>query len=106
MRRAEGTLVEDVDGNVYLDFLSGAGVLSLGHNHPEIVAAVTDQLSVFTHGLDLPTPVKDRFTELQLEMLPENLRQYAIYMLGGVGCIGVLIVLLLFLAVVRFLDTS
>src|SRR5258708_6825982 len=45
VRRAEGTLVEDVDGNVYLDFLSGAGVLSLGHNHPEIVAAVTAQLS-------------------------------------------------------------
>lgn len=74
VRRAQGSLVEDVDGNIFLDFLSGAGVLSLGHSHPEIVAAVQDQLSIFVHGLDLPTPVKDRFTELQLAMLPESMR--------------------------------
>ncbi|MGH3881908.1 MAG: diaminobutyrate--2-oxoglutarate transaminase family protein [Pseudonocardiaceae bacterium] len=74
VRRAEGALVEDVDGNVYLDFLCGAGVLSLGHSHPEIVAAVQAQLSTFVHGLDLPTPAKDRFTELQLSMLPEQMR--------------------------------
>ncbi len=90
VRRAEGTLVEDVDGNVYLDFLSGAGVLSLGHNHPDIVAAVTRQLSVFTHGLDLPTPVKDRFTELQLEMLPEAMRQrMKVHFCGPTGANGV-----------------
>ncbi len=90
VRRAEGTLVEDVDGNVYLDFLSGAGVLSLGHNHPEIVAAVTQQLSVFTHGLDLPTPVKDRFTELQLEMLPESMRdRMKVHFCGPTGANGV-----------------
>ena len=37
------------------------------------------------------------------DLLPENLRPYAIYMVGGTVCIGALIVLLLFLAVVRFL---
>jgi diaminobutyrate-2-oxoglutarate transaminase len=31
--------VEDLDGNVFIDFLTGAGTLSLGHNHPEVVAA-------------------------------------------------------------------
>lgn len=90
VQRAEGTLVEDVDGNVYLDFLSGAGVLSLGHNHPEIVAAVTEQMTVFTHGLDLPTPVKDRFTELQLEMLPEDLRsRMKVHFCGPTGANGI-----------------
>jgi 4-aminobutyrate aminotransferase-like enzyme len=38
-------------------------VLSLGHNHPELVRVVTKQLGRFAHGLDLPTPAKDAFTE-------------------------------------------
>ncbi|MGP4002612.1 aspartate aminotransferase family protein [Streptomyces sp. 8N706] len=69
-----GSFVRDLDGNVFIDFLNGAGVLSLGHNHPELVAAVTDQLTTFTHGLDFPTPAKDAFTEAQLSMLPPGLR--------------------------------
>ncbi|TVL93001.1 aspartate aminotransferase family protein [Streptomyces sp. SAJ15] len=73
--RAQGAYIEDVDGNVFLDFLAGAGVLSLGHNHPDVIAAVADQLGVFVHGLDFPTPVKDRFTELQLAQLPEPMRE-------------------------------
>ncbi len=38
--RAEGTSVWDNEGNEYLDFLGGYGALNLGHNHPEIIAAV------------------------------------------------------------------
>jgi diaminobutyrate-2-oxoglutarate transaminase len=71
---AEGSFIRDVDGNVFIDFLAGAGVLSLGHNHPELVRAVTDQLGRFAHGLDLPTPAKDAFTEAQLSMLPPAMR--------------------------------
>lgn len=67
---ASGSFVRDVDGNVFIDFLMGAGVLSLGHNHPELVQAVTRQLTQFTHGLDFPTPAKDAFIEAQLSMLP------------------------------------
>ncbi len=65
VRRAEGALVEDVDGNVFLDFSATPGVLSLGHSHPEVVAAVQDQLSTFAR-LDLPIRPKDRLTWLQL----------------------------------------
>jgi putrescine aminotransferase len=38
--RAEGTSIWDNEGNEYLDFLGGYGALNLGHNHPEIIAAV------------------------------------------------------------------
>lgn len=38
--RAEGSSVWDNEGNEYLDFLGGYGALNLGHNHPEIIAAV------------------------------------------------------------------
>ncbi|WP_051951166.1 diaminobutyrate--2-oxoglutarate transaminase family protein [Actinacidiphila yeochonensis] len=75
IRRGEGSYVEDLDGNVFLDFLSGAGVLSLGHNHPEPLAAAHAQLDEFVHGLDFPTPVKDRFVRATIEMLPEPMRE-------------------------------
>jgi diaminobutyrate-2-oxoglutarate transaminase len=71
---AYGPFVRDVDGNVFIDFLAGAGVLSLGHNHPELVHAATQQLMRHAHGLDLPTPAKDAFVDAQLSMLPEGLR--------------------------------
>lgn len=71
---AAGSLVRDVDGNVFIDFLAGAGVLSLGHNHPELTRVVVNQMGKLTHGLDFPTPVKDAFTEAQLSMLPPGMR--------------------------------
>ncbi len=41
---AEGPWIEDVDGNIYLDFVSGKCVVNLGHRHPEIVAALKAQI--------------------------------------------------------------
>lgn len=72
---AAGSFLRDVDGNVFIDFLTGAGVLSLGHNHPELVAAAAGQLGRFAHGLDLPTPAKDAFTTAQLSMLPGRMAE-------------------------------
>jgi len=71
---AAGSFVRDVDGNVFIDFLTGAGVLSLGHCHPELVEVAVQQIRRFGHGLDLPTPAKDAFTEAQLSMLPVGMR--------------------------------
>jgi diaminobutyrate-2-oxoglutarate transaminase len=68
-----GSFVRDLDGNVFIDFLTGAGVLSLGHSHPELVRAATEQLERHIHGLDFPTPAKDAFVEAQLSMLPAGL---------------------------------
>ncbi|WP_084735319.1 diaminobutyrate--2-oxoglutarate transaminase family protein [Actinophytocola xinjiangensis] len=74
--RARGCFVEDVDGNVFVDFLSGAGVVSLGHSHPELVATAKAQLDEFVHGLDLPTEAKDEFVSAQLRMLPAGMRDH------------------------------
>jgi diaminobutyrate-2-oxoglutarate transaminase len=71
---ATGSFLRDVDGNVFIDFLSGAGVLSLGHNHPEVVQAAAEQFDVLTHGLDFPTPARREFIGAQLSMLPPGLR--------------------------------
>lgn len=41
--RAEGAMVQDVDGNIFIDFVAGIGVLNIGHSHPEVVEAVKEQ---------------------------------------------------------------
>jgi len=50
MARGDGAIVEDVDGNVYLDCCAGIAVASTGHSHPEVVAAITEQASRFLHS--------------------------------------------------------
>jgi acetylornithine aminotransferase len=47
--RGDGPVVWDVDGNRYLDFLGGIAVNALGHGHPALVSAVTQQLSTLGH---------------------------------------------------------
>ena len=44
-----GALLTDVDGNTFVDFTGGVGVLNVGHTHPHVVAAAQEQLSRFAH---------------------------------------------------------
>lgn len=48
--RGKGSEVWDVEGNRYLDFVGGIGVLNVGHNHPAVVSAVTEQLQRVSHA--------------------------------------------------------
>ncbi|MCS7240260.1 MAG: 4-aminobutyrate--2-oxoglutarate transaminase [Candidatus Bipolaricaulota bacterium] len=47
--KAEGTVVEDLDGNRFLDFTGGWGCLNVGHNHPKVLSAVRAQIERYTH---------------------------------------------------------
>ncbi|SEQ82985.1 diaminobutyrate--2-oxoglutarate transaminase [Natrinema salaciae] len=79
IERAEGAIVEDVDGNEYIDCLAGAGTLALGHNHPAVVErmeALLDRGRAI-HTLDLTTPVKERFVDELLESLPDEFAETA-----------------------------
>ena len=49
VERAEGAMVEDVDGNRFLDFMAGIAVASTGHSHPKVVAAVKNAAEKFLH---------------------------------------------------------
>ena len=49
MARGSGAVVEDVDGNVFLDCAAGIAVNSTGHSHPDVVAAIVDQAQKFLH---------------------------------------------------------
>ena len=48
-RSADNATLTDVEGNDYIDFAAGIAVLNTGHRHPEMVAAVEEQLHHFTH---------------------------------------------------------
>jgi 4-aminobutyrate aminotransferase len=47
--RGQGAMIEDVDGNRYLDFMAGIAVASTGHSHPKVVQAITDAAGRFLH---------------------------------------------------------
>jgi len=47
--RAEGALLEDVDGKQYIDFAGGIGVNNVGHRNPAVVEAVKNQADMFLH---------------------------------------------------------
>jgi 4-aminobutyrate aminotransferase/(S)-3-amino-2-methylpropionate transaminase len=46
---ARGSTLTDVDGNTFLDFVGGVGVLNVGHNHPRVVRAIHEQVDRFLH---------------------------------------------------------
>ena len=53
VRRAEGVYLHGPDGRRYLDFMSGIGVMALGHSHPRVVAAIKDQINALVHCSNL-----------------------------------------------------
>jgi diaminobutyrate-2-oxoglutarate transaminase len=92
LRRASGVYVEDTEGRVFLDCLSCAGALALGHNHPVVVEAMQralrDELPLQT--LDLTTPSKDAFVEELFALLPPAFARNArIQFCGPTGTDGV-----------------
>lgn len=76
LNKAKGSWVEDVEGNRYLDFLCGAGTLALGHNDDEIKEAMINLISSDAplHTLDLTTPVKNKYVETIISVLPQQMQ--------------------------------
>ncbi|MDH4220265.1 MAG: aspartate aminotransferase family protein [Candidatus Aminicenantes bacterium] len=75
IRRAKGATVEDVDGNVYIDFFGGAGVMNVGHSNPQVIDAALRQISELTHSLDVPNPARKSLVESLLALLPSSLNK-------------------------------
>jgi 4-aminobutyrate aminotransferase len=69
IKRGQGAMIEDVDGNIFLDFNAGVAVCATGHAHPHVVAAIKKQVDEFIHisGTDYYYP--------QLPALAERLSQ-------------------------------
>jgi diaminobutyrate-2-oxoglutarate transaminase len=85
---ASGSVMYDVEGGQYLDFLAGAGSLNYGHNDPDMKAALIDHLARdgIAHSLDLHTVSKGAFLEAfeDLVLAPREL-DYRVQFTGPTG---------------------
>jgi 4-aminobutyrate aminotransferase len=72
MARGEGAVVEDVDGNRFLDCAAGIAVNSTGHSHPDVVRAIVDQAQKFLHmsGTDFYYEPQVRLAEEIASIVP------------------------------------
>src|SRR5829696_2352385 len=70
--RGDGAVVEDVDGNVFLDFAAGIAVNSTGVSHPEVVKAIAEQAAKFIHmsGTDFYYEPQVRLAEELSALVP------------------------------------
>ncbi|MCA9317271.1 MAG: aminotransferase class III-fold pyridoxal phosphate-dependent enzyme, partial [Planctomycetes bacterium] len=85
---ASGSLLRTEDGREVIDFLSGAGALNYGHNHPSLVRGAIRYLleGGIVHGLDLATTARRRFLETfdQVVLEPRGLT-YRMQFTGPTG---------------------
>src|SRR5579859_6997183 len=70
--RGSGCVIEDVDGNLFLDFTAGIAVTATGHCHPEVVAAIKDQADKLLHmsGTDFYYEPQINLAQRLAEMSP------------------------------------
>lgn len=78
-----GATVKDMDGNVYIDFFGGAGVLNVGHCNPEVLQAASDQEKKFVHALDFPTKPKLDLIRKLVAIAPGEMRNDSKVFFGG-----------------------
>jgi len=73
-QRGEGMIVEDVDGNFFLDFSAGIAVVSTGHCHPDVVRAIQHQAGELIHmsGTDFYYPLLAQVAEKLAQITPGN----------------------------------
>ncbi len=83
--RAKNAEVWDVEGNRYIDLAAGIAVCNTGHNHPDVVAAVKDQLDRFSHTCFQVAPydVYVKLAERLCEAAPGATPKKAIFLTTG-----------------------
>lgn len=83
--RGEGVYIEDVDGNVYLDFTSGISVTNVGYNNPVLIKRVEEQLHKLWHfaGTDFYTDVYVQAAKLLTEITPGKFNKRVFYTNSG-----------------------
>jgi 4-aminobutyrate aminotransferase len=74
VRRARGAMIEDMDGNRFLDFTAGIAVTGVGHSHPRVVAAIRRQSQRLIHmsGTDFYYVPQVRLAERLAALAPGN----------------------------------
>lgn len=82
MEKGEGCIVQDVDGNRFIDFFAGVAVASLGYNHPKYVKALRDQVGKIHVG-SFATKVRADLSKLLSDHAVGDLRRTQYYSGGA-----------------------
>jgi 4-aminobutyrate aminotransferase-like enzyme len=78
-----GAVVRDVDGNLFVDFSSGAVVANLGHAPPAVAEALAAEAGRLMHFFDFATPARAAFFEALARTLPPALQTFQMYSTGA-----------------------
>ncbi|MFI5449792.1 MAG: aspartate aminotransferase family protein [Candidatus Bathyarchaeia archaeon] len=78
-----GATLRDMDGNVFIDFYAGVGVMNVGHSNPFVIEALESQARKIIHILDFPNETKMYFAEKLLEIAPGRLKDDGTIFFGG-----------------------
>jgi len=82
VERAQGSVIEDVDGNRYVDLIGGIGVNSLGHCHPRYTKALHEQLDKVTVGSFTSAPRAELIDEVA-KVTPKGVDKVQLYSSGA-----------------------
>lgn len=83
--KADGAIIEDVDGNQFIDFAGGIGVMNVGHSRPEVIKAITEQAEKFTHTC-FAVMMYEQYIELAerlIKLTPGNFPKKAAFFNSG-----------------------
>ncbi|MEM3922484.1 MAG: aminotransferase class III-fold pyridoxal phosphate-dependent enzyme, partial [Nitrososphaerota archaeon] len=85
VERASGSRVWDVDGREYVDFSSQWAVMNLGHNHPDVIKAVKDQMEklIFSSHTTFPNTAAIQLAEKLVELAPGDFEKKVWFGLTG-----------------------
>jgi len=83
--KTEGAILEDVDGNRYIDFAGGIGCLNTGHRAPGVLTAIERQLDKFLHTCVQVTPYESyiRLAERLNQITPGNFPKKTLFVNSG-----------------------
>lgn len=82
-RSGQGAVIEDVDGNVFIDFTSGVLVTNVGHCHPKHVKAVQEQAAELMNSYDFVNPWRAKLSKKLVEITAPNLDKAFILSTGA-----------------------
>ena len=85
VEEARGAMVQDVDGNRYLDFTAGIAVVATGHSHPAVVRAIQEQAERFIHmaGTDFYYPAQVKLAEALGRVTPGKGQKHTFFCNSG-----------------------
>ncbi|MEM0245549.1 MAG: aspartate aminotransferase family protein [Thermoplasmata archaeon] len=74
IKEAKGATLVDVDDNVFIDWFAGVAVINMGHAHPRVKKAISDQLEKIVHIPEIPTEIRISFLKNIVSTLPGKLK--------------------------------